>query len=1109
MATNITLNGVTYSIPSTNETGWGDNVSTYLIALSTGVLTKAGGTFALTNEVDFGANYGIKLVYIKSKAANIASAGFIRMANGEYIAFRNAANDGDLQLKPKVGDDNIITFNGIELANLSSIQTLTNKTISGATNTISNVPDSALSSNVPKKDTANTFTQTQTFTDIDANFIDMSNALADPSYLQGRLFWDSTEKALSYYNDVNGVKCNLGHENYVRVLNDTGSLIPDGSLVYISGAQADRPKISLAKADAALTAETVIGMVTHDIANGDVGYATTFGLVHNINTSGINAGEQVYLSATTAGAYTNVRPSAPNFVICIGICTRSSAGVGHIFVSPKELQDKIRSIVEGGTGANTALGARQNLGCQPAFNGIEDASAIVATYDSTARTFTVTATNAYVWCNGVRYLKNGVETTAAHANTSGKWFLYYDSSGNLTVSSTAWDITTTAQVMMVNYRATGTKCVLAINEKHKALDGMGNFEHYYNHTTRGTQVISGFAASGYTLSTSTNNTAASPNALDYAIASGVILDEDIVTNCSQLAEVTTKRIYYKVGAAGEWDYSEVNSNGILNVGGDIAYNQFTGGAWQQTAAGANNRWVNYFIGAVQQVDPLTGSASNQIVVIQGQTLHTSLASAQGESPSSLSGLTDLTGEFAFLYRVTYRRMTATNSQIDSFDFVTANLVTISNSFSPTSHSALTNRSDANSHPASAISTDTTNFNDRLSSADDTVQKALDTLDGHVHSHTTLTDIGTNTHAQIDTHIGASSAHGVSGSIVGTSDSQILTNKTIDTTLNTVKATGITAGYVLAANGSDGTSWQAQSTSPDSPMTINNLGLACSVGSNALTIALKGKDGNDPSAGNKVSVALRNPTLTNGTYNVRDITSALSLVISSGSTLGHTSSKYGEIFVYLIDSDGSGTMKLGVSSILLDESTLHTSVAEGGAGGADSKTTLYSDAAYSGKPIRLIARLLSKQSSVGVWAAVPENINLASELSLYNRRKVYVEGVGNDADVITTEVTNVKFVETVDLDNCFDSRIFTAKIEDMYAVSGGIRVSSAASLAVYYYVNGFKKKGICQDLDASKRFYNFSFLVYLEESDQLSIRMDGATLVNDATFHNITISRLGY
>lgn len=60
------------------------------------------------------------------------------------------------------------------------------------------------------------------------------------------------------------------------------------------------------------------------------------------------------------------------------------------------------------------------------------------------------------------------------------------------------------------------------------------------------------------------------------------------------------------------------------------------------------------------------------------------------------------------------------------------------------------------------------------------------------SHTLLTDIGTNTHANIDSHIGAVSAHGAGTAIVGTSTVQTLTNKTI-----VVPYTSISTNTVLS------------------------------------------------------------------------------------------------------------------------------------------------------------------------------------------------------------------------------------------------------------------------------------------------------------------------
>lgn len=104
MATSVSLNGVTYSIPAVNDEGWGNNVSNYLIAIAQATLQKSGGSFTLTAEVNFGATYGIKAAYLKSQATNPASAGIIRLGNAEGIAWRNAANGADKTFKLDASD---------------------------------------------------------------------------------------------------------------------------------------------------------------------------------------------------------------------------------------------------------------------------------------------------------------------------------------------------------------------------------------------------------------------------------------------------------------------------------------------------------------------------------------------------------------------------------------------------------------------------------------------------------------------------------------------------------------------------------------------------------------------------------------------------------------------------------------------------------------------------------------------------------------------------------------------------------------------------------------------------------------------------------------------
>lgn len=110
MSSTITFNGVSYSVPATGDENWSDSLTLYLIAIASGALQKTGGTFTLTAETDFGATYGLKSAYFKSRATNPSSTGIVRLGNNEGIGFRNAANNADLVLKANAS--NILEYNG-------------------------------------------------------------------------------------------------------------------------------------------------------------------------------------------------------------------------------------------------------------------------------------------------------------------------------------------------------------------------------------------------------------------------------------------------------------------------------------------------------------------------------------------------------------------------------------------------------------------------------------------------------------------------------------------------------------------------------------------------------------------------------------------------------------------------------------------------------------------------------------------------------------------------------------------------------------------------------------------------------------------------------------
>ena len=135
--------------------------------------------------------------------------------------------------------------------------------------------------------------------------------------VEGRLQWNIDDGTLDYGLPGGEVVLQIGQEHVIRVRNESGNPIPNGSVVYATGVQGGRLTIDLADASS-FPEFQAMGVATEDIGNNSFGYITVRGVVRDVNTLGMTAGASLFLSETTPGAYTEDRPTPPNFKVAVG-----------------------------------------------------------------------------------------------------------------------------------------------------------------------------------------------------------------------------------------------------------------------------------------------------------------------------------------------------------------------------------------------------------------------------------------------------------------------------------------------------------------------------------------------------------------------------------------------------------------------------------------------------------------------------------------------------------------------------------------------------------------------------------------------------------------------
>jgi hypothetical protein len=364
---------------------------------------------------------------------------------------------------------------------------------------------------------------------------------------------------------------------------------------------------------------------------------------------------------------------------------------------------------------------------------------ITITWSDAAKTLTVAPTGSTfdVWVQGERFIKSTEVKDISAVIAEGYWYFYYDTDGVLQGSQTAWEFEDNAPVALVYWDSTNTKALSVWWEPHRLT--MDWATHQYLHETVGTRFESGLAVSG-----SIVGTGALAVDAQVAVAAGIIHDEDLVISITQgvggarfeqdLALPAKLPIWYLSGAAPVWRVKTANSFPLMEsspAGTRIRYNQFVSPNWVLTPIATNNDFMAVWVFA-------TNDQTHPVIGILGQREDTSFGDAQVNNTLSNLNLAGLAfPEMKILARLIFQTSNTYGNTPKARLREILDLRRVQDlpggGFVATNHNSLSGRSDPNSHPASAISVVTTNFNGGLSATDADAQAALDTIDDKLYN----------------------------------------------------------------------------------------------------------------------------------------------------------------------------------------------------------------------------------------------------------------------------------------------------------------------------------------------------------------------------------------
>jgi len=199
-----------------------------------------------------------------------------------------------------------------------------------------------------------------------------------------------------------------------------------------------------------------------------------------------------------------------------------------------------------------------------------------------------------------------------------------------------------------------------------------------------------------------------------------------------------------------------------------------------------------------------------------------------------------------------------------------------------------------------------------------------------------------------------------------------------------EADGITTGTTRTYTGPNKNGTLSLTSDATRPGLATNVGGAVTLGSSALTFAIKDAAGADPSASSPVELCFQSATATTGTTTKRTVSAADSITIASTALGGTVSAKASRIYFGYLDNagtpelcwwnpvirDASGNV---TGLFAIDHGALYSTTANGA--GSDSAGVIYSASARSNVRVIPIAYVDSVQTTAGTWAQAIDKLTI--------------------------------------------------------------------------------------------------------------------------------------